>query len=414
MKTFLKIAAFFIAAVAMFFIGFFANDAMARVPPDSDALTSLLNPAEEAQTPTETFQAHYNLIQSNFYRPVEEDKLRNAAMSGLVASIGDPHTNYLEPSIAERFSTDTKGEFVGVGARLQDDPLGTKVFSVFPNGPAKEAGLKGGDVITGVDKTSVAGMSTDDIVEMIRGEEGTIVTLTIVREDQPKSFDLKIKRRNVEIPTVEHRIIADNIGYLQVTNFSSVTPTRFEQAIREMNGDGIKGLVIDLRSNPGGLLQAAVDMLSLFVENKAVVSMRTRNGKVQTVSTRRGQVIADKYPVVVLINEESASASEIFAGVLRDYKKATMVGEHTYGKASVQDLFSLPEGASAKVTIAKYFLPSGEDISRKMDEDGSYLSGGIKPDVEVDFEFKEDAQFGVQNKDSQLDKAIQLIKSKQK
>lgn len=411
MKAFFSFLAFVAAATAFFFGGYFVRDVLAGVAPSRSAFDQLLNPSS-SPTPTETFQQHYSLIQTNFYRPVDANKLRHAGMTGLVAALGDPHTNYLEPQLAEQFTTDTRGEFVGVGARLQDDPLGTKVFSVFPNGPANESGLKAGDVITSVDKNSVAGLATDDIVTRIRGEEGTIVTLTIIRQGEPNTIDLKITRRKVEIPTVEHRVVANNVGYVQVTNFSNTTPVRFEQAIKDLNAQNVRGLIVDMRSNPGGVLGAAKDMLSLFVDNKPVVSMKQRGGRVQSLNTDRGKVITDKYPVIVLINEDSASASEIFAGVLRDYKRATTVGEHTYGKASVQDLFSLPEGASAKVTIAKYFLPSGEDISRKTDEEGTYISGGVKPDVEVAFEFTEDAQFGIEGKDTQLDKAIEVVKSR--
>ncbi len=412
MKTTIKLFGILIAGTVFFFGGFFLRDAQAGIPPQASALEQLIKPSDRNLTPTEAFQTHFSKIEANYYRTVPTDKLRNAAMIGLVSSLGDPHTNYLEPKIAEQFSTETRGDFVGVGARLQEDPLGTKVFSVFPNGPARDSGVQPGDVITAVDGESVAGLTTDAIVTKIRGEEGTKVNLTIVRESAPKPFDLLITRRKVEIPTVEHRKVSGDIGYIQVTNFASTTPVRFQQALQELNNESITGLVVDMRSNPGGLLSAAVDMLSLFVANKPVVTMRGRNGKVQSASTKPEQTVAMPYPVVVLINEESASAAEIFTGVLRDYRKATTVGEHTYGKASVQDLYALPEGASAKVTIAKYFLPSGEDIGRKTDEDGTYISGGIKPDIEVPFEFKEGTQFGIPGKDTQLDKAIDVLKSK--
>lgn len=413
MKIFIGILAFVIAACGMFFVGFFANDVLAKMPPNGKALGRLVGTEKPGLTPTEEFQSNFDFIENNFYRPVPKDKLRNAGMVGLVASLGDPHTNFLEPVVAEQFTTETRGNFVGVGARLQDDPLGTKVFSVFPDGPAKAAGLKSGDVITAVDHTSVAGMDSDKIVSRIRGKEGTKVVLTVLRDKQDKPLDIPITRRNVEIPTVEHRLVDNNqIGYIQVTNFAAPTPDRFSEAINDLNSDHIKGLIIDMRSNPGGLLSSAVDMLSLFVDNKPVVTMKGRNQSVQTAVTKRGQVVSMPYPIVVLVNEESASAAEIFTGVLRDYQKITIVGEHTYGKASVQDLFSLPGGANAKITIARYFLPSGDNISRKTDEDGNYVSGGIKPNVEEEFKYVEGAQFAVEGHDSQLDKAIDVIKSK--
>lgn len=411
MKVFGNIFGFLLAASLMFFGGFFARDAMAGVPPNSGAFQRLVGSSKAEQTPTEAFQHNYNLILSTFGRKVAPDDLRHGAMTGLVSSLGDPHTNFLEPKIAEAFSTETRGDFVGVGARLQEDPLGARIFTVFPDGPAKGAGLKANDVVTEVDGKSMSGLDTDKVVTFIRGEAGTPVVLTVVREGHTGTLKIKIIRRKVEIPTVESRLVAGDIGYVQVTNFAGPTTVQFQAALQELSNQNMKGLVIDMRENPGGLLSTAADMLSLFVSNKPVVTMKGRGGKLTTANTKSGLVMNLNVPVAILVNENSASAAEIFSGVMRDYKKATLVGSHTYGKASVQDLFTLPEGATAKITIAKYLLPSGDDISRTQDEDGQYLSGGIRPAVPVEFDLKPGAQFAVVGKDSQLDKAISVLRS---
>lgn len=409
MKLIFGLFSFLAGSVLMFFGGFFVRDALAGMPPSMDSFSRLQKGSTSTLTPSEAFQEQFDFIESNFGRDLEREDLLNGALSGVVSSLGDPHTNFLEPEISEQFTTETRGDFVGVGARLSDDPLGARIFSVFPNGPAKAKGLKAGDLISKVDGRDVAGMDTEKIVTFIRGEEGTAVKLTVIREGASSPIVFEVKRAKVEIPTVDHKVINGKVGYVQVTNFAGPTAEQFGQALVDMKNGGANGLIIDMRSNPGGLLSSAIDMLSFFVDSKPVVTMKGRGGQSTTATTRYGQVLNWDVPIAILINEDSASAAEIFAGVMRDYKKGTLVGSHTYGKASVQDLFPLPDGASAKITIAKYFLPSGEDISRTQDDDGQYVSGGLRPEIPVEFEFNADTQFGVPGKDTQLDKALQFL-----
>lgn len=409
MKLIFGLFSFLAGSVLMFFGGFFVRDALAGMPPSMDSFSRLQKGSASQLTPSEAFQEQFDFIENNFGRDLEREDLLNGALSGVVSSLGDPHTNFLEPEISEQFTTETRGDFVGVGARLSDDPLGARIFSVFPNGPAKAKGLKAGDLISKVDGRDVAGMDTEKIVTFIRGEEGTAVKLTVIREGASSPIVFEVMRAKVEIPTVDHKVINGKVGYVQVTNFAGPTAEQFGQALVDMKNGGAKGLIIDMRSNPGGLLSSAIDMLSFFVDSKPVVTMKGRGGQSTTATTRYGQVLNWDVPIAILINEDSASAAEIFAGVMRDYKKGTLVGSHTYGKASVQDLFPLPDGASAKITIAKYFLPSGEDISRTQDDDGQYVSGGLRPEIPVEFEFNADTQFGVPGKDTQLDKALQFL-----
>lgn len=406
-----RVALFLAILTVLFGTGFFAHDVLAGTPPNLAALGRITSPiaAQDSETPVETFQHHYDLILAKHGETTTREKLRNAAMGGLVASLGDPHTNYLEPKVNESFTTETKGNYTGIGARLGEDPLGAKIGTVFKGGPADKAGLIPGDVITKVNNFDASGKEVDKIVENILGEEGTPVTLTVVREGKAGVQTMKIIRRQILIPTVESKMLPGNIAYVQVSGFSEPTPMQFRDAITELDQQHPTGLIIDMRGNPGGLLDAAVKMLSLFVSDKPVVTMKERGGKTMTAETDHGQVLGINYPITILMNEDSASAAEIFSGVMRDYKKAVLIGTHSYGKASVQNLFQLPGGASAKITIAKYFLPATGDISRKVDDDGTYIKGGLAPDIKVEIPTKGDWKIGEPGKDPQLDRAIQYM-----
>jgi carboxyl-terminal processing protease len=394
----------------LFGLGFFSRDVLAGAKPDTAALSRVFSPTEKSkETPVETFQSNYNYILAKHGQSTTPEKLRYAAMSGLVNSLGDPHTNFLEPKINERFSTETSGNYSGIGARLGPDPLGAKIATVFKTGPAFTSGLKEGDIITNVNGKNVSGLEVDAIVENILGEAGTDVKLTVIRPGHSGQINFSITRRKVEIPTVESKMLAGRVGYVSVSSFSEPTPVQFEEAIRQFDESNPAGLIIDLRSNPGGLLDAAIKMLSLFVDEKPAVTIKARGGKSATLNTLGGQTIKGSYPITILINSDSASASEIFSGVMRDYKKAKLIGDHSYGKASVQELRDLPGGASAKITIAKYFLPASGNIGRKVDDDGNYVSGGLAPDFKVEIPRGYDFSLATPGKDPQLDKALEYI-----
>jgi len=413
MTNIAKLAAAAVATLGSFALGFSLTDVAQGKMPSMVAFGQLVGGrSDQKATPTQVFRDHYGRIVSSFFRPVDPQRLKYAAMEGMFTSLGDPHTSFLEPKVAESFAMETRGDFVGVGARLSDDALGAKVMVVFKNSPADRAGVRVGDVIVAVDGKDVGGVAVDDIVTKIRGEEGTTVRLTLLRSSEPKPMTVPIVRAVVVLPTAEGKILPSNIGYVNVTGFSEPTPQQFDQAIAEINTHRPSGLIIDMRGNPGGLLEVATEILSRFVENKTVVTMKGKNGESETVTTPAGRLAEIPYPVAVLINEESASAAEIFAGVLRDYKKATLVGKHSYGKASVQNVFTLVDQASAKVTIARYYLPSGDDISRRVDEHGTYVSGGLEPDIIVPLRIDKNTVIGEPDGDSQLARAIELIKEK--
>jgi carboxyl-terminal processing protease len=396
--------------------GFAWRDIQHGQLPPVRALNTLFGVQSTGQdSPEQVFKQSYQRIQNSYIRPVKTEDLKYAGMEGLMSSLGDPHTVFFPPKDAQAFNDETHANFFGVGARLNPDPLGAKVMNVFQSGPAYAAGLRKGDMIIGVDGKSVSGRDIDQIVDRIKGPEGTVVRLTLVREDAKKPFDISIRRARIVAPTVDSQFFSDSgIGYLSITAFAEPTTDQFIDELDKLEHNPLKGLVIDLRGNPGGLLETAVNMLSLFVDDKVVVTMKFRAAPQEAPHTLSGHVHDFRYPITVLMNEDSASAAEIFAGVLHDYGKATLVGTHSYGKASVQNVFPMVDNSSAKITIAHYFLPQTPYFGRKVDSDGVFLSGGLEPDVKAELDWDHgDPVLGDPKKDSQLARAIQVLKEKQ-
>lgn len=413
MKTFLRISVFAFLLLAGFMVGFAWQDISRLEAPSGDALSALVSGRKASATPTEVFENNYQIILSDSRQDVEPSELKHAAMQGLFASLGDPYTSFLPPIEAENFSLETTGNFVGIGARLTDDPLGAKIVNVFSSSPAEAAGVKLGDTIIGVDGEDVSGKTVDQIVSMIRGEENTIVRLKIMRQGAERPTEVRVRRQQIILPTAEGKRLTDtSIGYVNVTTFAENTPEQFDEAIQKALADNAEGLVIDLRGNPGGLLDTAQAMLSRFIDNKVMLRTKGRNEAEEVLRTRGGESFRLNLPIAILINSDSASASEIFAGVMQEYGLASLIGEHTYGKASVQDVIPLRDLSTAKVTIARYYLPSGRDISRRVDEEGRYVSGGLKPDVTTDLVIDENTLIGDPVHDSQLAEAIRHLKQK--
>lgn len=407
---FLRFPLFVLVVLAAFGFGYGWRDMRSGDP--SGGIGRLLA-KQEAQPPIEVFRQNYRRIVQEFYKPVDERQLKYAGMQGLIASLGDPHSQLLEPKDAAEFSLETRGNFVGIGAKLGPSPDGARVSSVFSDGPAFKAGLRPGDTIYRVDALDVKGKAVDEIVSKIRGKEGTLVKLTIERPGAAKPKQFTIRRSLVVEPTAEGQMIpGTKIGLISISLFAEPTTMQFDRAIAQLAAKGARALVLDLRGNPGGLLETAVELLSRFASNKLAVRIRSRGGSEELAVTSSGDKLKRNYPVAILINEDSASASEIFAGVMQGYKLATLVGEHTYGKTSVQTPFPLIDGATAKITIARYDLPNGVEISRKLDEEGQYVSGGLTPDVQVPFEVNDRAAIGDPATDSQLRAAVKLLQQR--
>lgn len=426
----MRVLSYLLTVLVLFCVGFTWRDIQSGRYPDPAAFERLVGAGSPSrQSPEQEFKQAFNRIQTAYYKPVKTLDLKYAGISGMMASLGDPHTMFLVPKVAKKFDVDTKANYVGVGARLSPYAVGAKLIGakavvVFEDGPGYASGLRRGDVIVGVNGRSVAGIDIDQIVEKIMGEEGTNVKLTLLRPGRAASFVIEVRRSHVITPTVESQYFKDSkVGYIFIASFSAPTAEQFDKELDKLEHNPLKGLVIDLRYDPGGYLETAVDILSRFRTNKVVVSMKMRDGSVNHEYTNPGLEHSFRYPVVLLINGESASAAEIFAGALRDYGMVTLVGTHTFGKASVQEVFDFKDGSSGKVTVARYFLPLGGDVGRKVDEYGTYLGGGIEPDVKVDStdRLPEEMQLHPLNResdlpdpasDNQLRKAIEVVLSK--
>jgi len=328
-------------------------------------------------------------------KPSYEDRLWGA-IQGLTESYGDPYTVFLTPAEATLFEEDILGNFGGVGMEvgIENDVL--TVIAPLRGTPADHAGILAGDVVTAIDGTSTLGMSIDEAVFQIRGEVGTPVILTILRKGKRDIFDLEVVRGVINIPTIATELRPDGIFVISLFNFSASSPNDFRSALREFVFSGSSKLVLDLRGNPGGFLQAAVDITSWFLPlGKVVVS--EEGGDTTTVHRSRGYDVFDDVGtgLVVLVDGGSASASEIVAGALRDHGLATLVGTQTFGKGSVQELITIGEGSSLRLTIAHWLTPNGISISEE----------GLTPDVVVE-RAPEDIAAG---RDPQLDKAIALL-----
>ncbi len=410
MKNLFRALGILVAVAGSFAIGFTWKDIRAG------GISSVSQPAKPVSnvTPTQLFTGEYRRILTSYHKSANPNQLLYSGMDGMLSALGDPHTQFFEPYINKEFERSTMGQqsFGGIGARLSPDPLGVKVIQVFREGPAAKSGVRAGDIIIAVGGDDVAGETSEEIVNKIKGKIDTPVKLRIFRGGKD-TLEYAINRGRIVPPSADGNVIeGTNIGYILVTGFEQPTPRQFYDAVRDLESKGIQGLVIDLRDNGGGLLESAVEMLARYAELKTVVTMHERGDKTETVRTPAGLLHDWNYPTTILLNERSASASEIFAGVLRDYKLATLVGEHTYGKASVQNVIPLAGETSVKMTIAHYALPSGDDISRKVDPDGQYLSGGLKPDVKVAMSLEPDVALGDIKTDNQLQAAVKIIRHK--
>lgn len=322
------------------------------------------------------------------------------AASGLTDSLGDPYTVFFKPSDSTQFNEDINGNFGGIGAEIDTKNNQLIILAPLQDSPAQAAGLRANDAILAIDGKSTTNTSLQDAVDEIRGKIGTTVTLTIIRAGWSKSRDFIITRGNIQVPTVDWKVVNKNILDLQLYSFNQNTETDFENAVTNGINDGAKGMVLDLRNNPGGYLNVAVDLASYFVQaNTPVVIEENAQGDKQVIKASYNQSLA-KMPVVILINGGSASASEILSGAMRDDRGTLLVGEKSFGKGTVQEIFPLSDGSSIKVTIAKWLTP-----------DGTWINGkGLTPDYTVPIT---DADIAA-NKDPQLTKAIELLQTEMK
>lgn len=336
-----------------------------------------------------------HIIKSRYVEDVPVDTLMTGAVKGMVNSLGDPHSIYMDPKMYKEFMIETEGSFGGVGIVLGAKDKVLTVISPIEGTPGEKAGIKSGDEIVKIDGQDTKGLALDEAVSKIRGPEGTKVTLTIRRGQETKDYALT--RSNIQIKTVSGKMLPDNIGYIRISMFNENTGSDLAKKYQELEKEGMKAIVLDLRDNPGGLLDESVKVANKFVPKGPVVSVITRDGRRDTSTSNLEAV---KYPCAVLINGGSASASEIVAGAVQDTGAGTLVGTKSYGKGSVQTLMRLDKDDAIKLTIAKYYTPKDRSIN----------GIGIEPDVKV--ELPEHVQPGLEVKDVQLDKAVEIVKSK--
>lgn len=341
-------------------------------------------------------------IDNYFYFDEDAESREESYYDGIMAGLDDPYSVYYTPEEYQELLEEDEGEYVGIGATVSKDMETNEVYIVKPiiGSPAEAAGLKPQDVFVEIDGVEItADMELEEVVDMIRGEEGTTAHIKIYREGETDYLDFEIVRQQVENVTVAYEMLENNIGYIQVDQFIMNTPEQFKAALDDLESQGMTSLIVDMRNNPGGLLTAVTEMCDYIIEDGVIVYTEDKYGNVINTWETEDDESLD-IPMVVLVNGDSASASEIFTGCMKDYGKATIVGTTTYGKGIVQSLFPLSDGSAIKLTIAKYFTPNGSDIHEK----------GIEPDIEVDLpdELKTEIEIS-HEEDTQLQAAIEVL-----
>lgn len=339
------------------------------------------------------------LIDENYIGDVDEEALEEGIYKGYIQGLEDPYSVYYNEEETKDLYETTEGEYSGIGAVLSQD-LESGVITlvqIYEGSPAAKAGLKDNDILTKVGDIEVTGMDLSEVVTYIKGEKGTDVDLTVLRGEDAEEITVTATRDTVEAQTVKYEMLEGQTGYLSVSEFDSVTYAQYEEVLNELTDQGMTGLIVDLRNNPGGNLNTVCEMLDLVLPKGTIVYTEDKDGKRETATSDDEHQI--NVPMVVLVNGNSASASEIYAGAVQDYGIGKIVGTQTYGKGVVQQIFDLGDGTSVKLTIAEYFTPNGRNI------DGE----GITPDVEVEYEADENNP----EADNQLEKALEVMKEEQ-
>ena len=327
-----------------------------------------LFPSRNASLPTVLNEA-VRLIDSRYYEPVSKDKLINGAVEGMVDSLNDPYAQYLDKKRYSRFRTSLKGSYYGIGMYIQSKDKKVFITEVFNNSPAKKAGLKGGDQILEINGKLTAKMTADTASENIKGEEGTKVKLIIIRNKSKKTYS--ITRAKIEVPNIISKMKADDIGYIMLHSFTDDVGKKMSKSISELKKQGAKKIILDLRGNPGGELKEAVNVASLFIKEGLIVKTKNRDNEETVYNTSGNYTFEGR--IVVLVNQGSASASEIVAGAIKDHKRGQLIGEKTFGKGSIQEVIMLSNGGALIIPSQQWLTPSGNSISKQ----------GIKPNIKV-------------------------------
>jgi len=395
MKKYISIPVWSFLLISIFGFGFFiGNSSKSSI----EEIEGLFN--KESQISSVDFGLFWdawNIIEKKYVNRFELDrqKMVYGAIVGMIDSLEDPYSVFMEPEDSERFLDDMSGSFDGIGAEIGIRKDVLTIISPLEGSPAQEAGLKPGDKVIKVDDTLTSDLTLDEAVSLIRGEKGTEVTLLIFREDWEETKEIKIIRNVIQVPIIKWEIKDDNIAYIQFYHFTENSAVQFKKTITEIMNIQPDGIILDLRNNPGGYLETAVDIASWFLPKNEIVVIEDFSDDKKNEFKSKGYKGLKNIPTVVLINEGSASASEILAGALRDILGVKLVGEKSFGKGSVQQLEGLKGGSSIKVTVAKWLTPSGLSISEE----------GIVPDEEIELTMEDIDEM----RDPQLDKALEIL-----
>ena len=355
---------------------------------------------------SEKEEAIYNTIDDYYLNEIDNDKIQNGIYKGMVDSLGDPYTVYYNSEEYKQFTSSSSGTYSGIGVAVSQNVTtgAITIVKTFKKGSGEKEGMKPGDVIYKVEGKKIEGLELSKVVSMIKGEEGTFVKVTVLRDG--KEIEFNLERKKLEVDTVNYRMedrSGKKIGYISVSEFDEVTASQFKSAISELSKEGMEGLVIDLRDNPGGLLDVTCEMLDRMIKKGLLVYTVDKYGK------RVDEDATDSYsfdkPVAILVNGNSASASEVFSGAMKDYKAATLVGTKTFGKGIVQSIVPFGDGTAMKVTVSKYYTPNGVNIH----------GTGIEPDVVVELskDATKNGKYDRKN-DNQLTKALDVVVDKLK
>ena len=336
-------------------------------------------------------------INREYIDEINQSESMDSAINGLLQSL-DPYSSYMSPEILEEMQKETSGEFGGLGIEVSMEAGVVKVISPIDDTPASKAGLKAGDYIVKINDTQVQGKSLSEAVDLMRGPVGSSIELTVRRRGEKKALTFNITREIIEIQSVKSELLEENIGYIRLTSFNENSSDQIEKQIKKLKKNkNLNSFILDLRNNPGGLLNQAIRISDFFLENGEIVSTKSRKKSDNRKWFAKKGDITDGKTLLVLINYGSASASEIVAGALKDHKRAIVVGENSYGKGSVQSIIPLKNRGAIRLTVAKYYLPSGKSISEV----------GVRPDIEVN---EEGDNFKIRtDTDNQLNYAIKLL-----
>ncbi|KKQ73582.1 MAG: Carboxyl-terminal protease [Berkelbacteria bacterium GW2011_GWB1_38_5] len=378
-------------AVAFYFVGYLVGHKNIVFEKNYSPKVVNLDLGRPKEVDFSIFWDAWKIVTEKYVGKYDPQKLVYGAIKGMVEALGDPYSGFMEPGNSKQFLEDLSGEIQGIGAELSKKDSQLIIISPLSSSPAEKAGLKAKDQILKIDGQDTADMDLDTAISKIRGKAGTEVTLLIYRDGFTEPKEFKIKRDIIVIKSVKWEQKGE-IGYIEISQFGEDTSALAIKAVNELKNKNLKAIILDLRNNPGGYLDVSVDVASLFMDGGVVVKEQYKDGRIEELkTTQKGEL--SKIKVIVLVNEGTASASEIVAGALRDSRNATIIGKKTFGKGSVQELESLQQNAALRITVAKWLTPSGKTIDQE----------GIKPDIEVDLTEADMAA----GKDPQLDRALE-------